>query len=61
MEMYRLRGIRKRYGTKMVLAIDDLSIAAGRLYTLAGPNGAGKSTLLDILAFLAPPTVGEVW
>lgn len=59
--MYRLRGIRMRYGTRTVLAIDDLSIAAGRLYTLAGPNGAGKSTLLDILAFLAPPTEGEVW
>ncbi len=61
MEMYRLRGIRKRYGTKTVLAIDDLSIAAGQLYTLAGPNGAGKSTLLDILAFLSPPTEGELW
>jgi len=59
--MYRLRGIRMRYGTRTVLAIDDLSIAAGRLYTLAGPNGAGKSTLLAILAFLSPPTEGEVY
>ncbi len=58
--MYRLRGIRKRYGTKTVLSIDDLSIDAGRLYTLAGVNGAGKSTLLSILAFLSPPTEGEV-
>ncbi len=61
MDMYRLRGIRKRYGTKTVLAIDDLAIEAGRLHTLAGPNGAGKSTLLDILAFLSPPSEGEVW
>ena len=58
--MYRLRGVRMRYGTKTVLAIDELSIAAGRLYTLSGPNGAGKSTLLSILAFLSPPSEGEI-
>ncbi len=58
--MYRLHGIRKRYGTKTVLDIERLAIARGRLYTLTGPNGAGKSTLLDILAFLSPPTEGEV-
>ena len=59
--MYRLHAIRKRYGTKTVLEIDSLTIAAGRLYTLTGPNGAGKSTLLGILAFLSPPTEGEVY
>ncbi len=59
--MYRLRAIRMRYGTKTVLSIDDLSVAAGRLYALIGPNGAGKSTLLSILAFLSPPTEGEVY
>ena len=58
--MYRVRAIRKRYGTKTVLAIDDLVIARGRLHTLTGANGAGKSTLLSILAFLSPPTEGEV-
>ncbi len=58
--MYRLHGIRKRYGTKTVLDIDSLVIAKARLYTLTGPNGAGKSTLLNILAFLSPPTEGEV-
>ncbi len=59
--MYRLNGIRIRFGTKTVLEIESLTIAEGRLYTLAGPNGAGKSTLLDILAFLSPPTEGEVY
>lgn len=58
--MYRLRGIRKRYGAKTVLDIDHLEIGKGRLYTLNGPNGAGKSTLLEILAFLSPPTEGEL-
>lgn len=59
--MYRLQGVRKRYGARTVLAIDDLSIGSGCLYTLTGPNGAGKSTLLGILAFLSPPTEGDVY
>ncbi|MGE5190610.1 MAG: ATP-binding cassette domain-containing protein [Gemmatimonadota bacterium] len=59
--MYRLHGIRMRYGRKTVLAIDALSIGRGRLHTLSGPNGAGKSTLLSLLAFLAPPAEGEVY
>ncbi len=59
--VYRLHSIRKCYGAKTVLEIDRLEIAAGRLYTLTGANGAGKSTLLNILAFLSPPTAGELY
>jgi len=58
--MYRLNSIRKRYGSNVALDIEALTIREGRLYTLAGANGAGKSTLLNILAFLAPPTSGEI-
>ena len=59
--MYRLHAIRKRYGSILALDIEELTIAEGRLYTLTGANGAGKSTLLNILAFLAPPTSGEIF
>ncbi len=59
--LYRLHAIRKRYGSNLALDIGELSIAEGRLYTLTGANGAGKSTLLNILAFLAPPTSGEIF
>lgn len=59
--MYRLQSIRKRYGSNVVLDIEALTIAKGHLYTLTGANGAGKSTLLNILAFLAPPTSGEIF
>jgi tungstate transport system ATP-binding protein len=59
--MYRLQSIRKRYGSNVALDIDELTIAEGRLYTLTGANGAGKSTLLSILAFLTPPTSGEIF
>ena len=59
--MYRLQSIRKSYGSNVALDIEELTIAEGRLYTLTGANGAGKSTLLSILAFLAPPTSGEIF
>jgi tungstate transport system ATP-binding protein len=59
--MYRLNSIRKCYGSNVALDIEELTIAEGRLYTLTGPNGAGKSTLLSILAFLEPPTSGEIF
>ena len=59
--MYRLDSIRKCYGSNVALDIEELTIAEGRLYTLSGANGAGKSTLLNILAFLSPPTAGEIF
>ena len=59
--MYRLQSIRKCYGSNVALDIEELTIAEGRLYTLTGANGAGKSTLLSILAFLFPPTSGEIF
>ena len=59
--MYRLQSIRKCYGSNVALDIEELTIGEGRLYTLTGANGAGKSTLLSILAFLAPPTSGEIF
>ena len=60
-ELYRLRSVTKRYGANVAVDIDALTIAAGRMYTLTGANGAGKSTLLGILAFLTPPTSGEIF
>ncbi|MGZ8432535.1 MAG: energy-coupling factor ABC transporter ATP-binding protein [Candidatus Deferrimicrobiaceae bacterium] len=60
-ELYRLRSITKRYGSRVAVDIDALTIDSGRLYTLTGANGAGKSTLLGILAFLTPPTAGEIF
>ena len=59
--MYRLHSIRKCYGSNVALDIEELTIGEGRLYTLTGANGAGKSTLLNILAFLSPPTWGEIF
>src|SRR5512141_1232603 len=59
--LYRLDSIRKCYGSNVALDIEELTIDEGRLYTLTGANGAGKSTLLSVLAFLEPPTSGEIF
>lgn len=57
---FKLTSIQKRYGPKVALELDELTLWPGRLYTLTGPNGSGKSTLLNILALLTKPERGEV-
>lgn len=44
-------GLRKSYGTGMVLHDLDLRVPGG-IYALLGPNGAGKTTLVHILTTL---------
>lgn len=56
----RLRQVRKRYGQRQVLAIDELHLRPGEIIHLSGRNGAGKSTLLKIIAGLERPQQTEV-
>lgn len=60
MILYRLREIRKVFGERTVLSIDNLEIEQGLIYGLLGPNGAGKTTLMNILGFLERPTAGRM-
>ena len=53
-----VRGLRKSYGTKVVLDDVDLSVAAGTVTALLGPNGAGKTTTVHILSTLVRPDAG---
>lgn len=59
--LYRLESIRKLFGEKEALAIPALEIPEGTFHYLTGPNGSGKTTLLSLLAFLLPPTSGELY
>lgn len=60
MNLYELRGLKQVFGKRTVLDIDRLDLPAGGGHALLGPNGCGKTTLLRILAFLNPPTSGEI-
>ena len=58
--MVELRGVRHRYGGRVVLDLDHFAVPAGALLAVVGHNGSGKSTLLRLLALLETPTQGEV-
>lgn len=58
--MYRISELTKTYGDRTVLDIESLELEKGKIYSLLGANGAGKTTLLNILAFLEPPTSGDI-
>jgi len=53
-------GVRKAFGTTMVLDGVDLIVAEGTVFALLGPNGAGKTTMVNILATLLEPDGGEI-
>lgn len=50
-------GLRKNYGSHVVLDGLDLSVS-DRIHALLGPNGAGKTTLINILSTLVPADSG---
>ncbi|MGH3424154.1 MAG: ATP-binding cassette domain-containing protein [Nocardioidaceae bacterium] len=51
-------GIRKAYGSHVVLDGVDLAVETGTVFALLGPNGAGKTTMVNILSTLVRPDAG---
>ncbi|MEJ2679424.1 MAG: ABC transporter ATP-binding protein [Gemmatimonadota bacterium] len=54
------RGLKRRYGGRTVVDVDDFAVAPGEIVAVLGPNGAGKSTLLRLLMLLERPDAGHV-
>jgi ABC-2 type transport system ATP-binding protein len=53
-----LRGLYKRFHTKVAVAGVDLDVPVGSFYGLLGPNGAGKTTTLSMAVGLLRPDAG---
>jgi tungstate transport system ATP-binding protein len=58
--IYQIKQLKKEYGARAVLDIEELQIHSGEILALVGPSGAGKSTLLRVLNFLETPTAGTL-
>jgi phospholipid/cholesterol/gamma-HCH transport system ATP-binding protein len=56
----RIRGLKKRLGTRQVLDGVDLDIAAGETVVVMGRSGAGKSVLLKHIIGLMTPDAGSI-
>jgi ABC-2 type transport system ATP-binding protein len=54
-----LRGLVKRFDTKLAVSDVSLDVPAGSFFGLLGPNGAGKTTTLSMAVGLLRPDAGQ--
>ena len=45
-----INNLKKKYGDKTVLDIENLTIQRGKITGIIGPNGCGKTTLINIIS-----------
>jgi len=55
-----VRGLRKAYGTRVVVDDLDLDVHAGEILGLTGANGAGKTTTVECIQGLRRPDSGTL-
>jgi polar amino acid transport system ATP-binding protein len=56
----KLEGVKKSFGSHLVLDGVSLEMTVGEVVAVIGPSGSGKSTLLRCINQLEPPTEGMV-
>jgi ABC-2 type transport system ATP-binding protein len=59
-DVVTVRGLRKRYGSRVVVDGLDLDVPAGQIVGLIGANGAGKTTTVECIQGLRQPDGGTV-
>src|SRR5262245_29610686 len=60
MTTIKLRGLRKVYGSDVVVEDTNLEFGSGDFIVLLGPSGCGKTTTLNMIAGFEAPTDGQV-
>ena len=55
-----VRGLTKKYGSKVAVAGIDLTVERGEIFALLGPNGAGKTTTVEILEGYRVANSGQI-
>ncbi|CUJ97889.1 Ribose import ATP-binding protein RbsA [Shimia thalassica] len=58
--LFTLSGVKKAFGSNLVLDGIDFELQPGEIHALVGENGAGKSTCLGLLYGLHQPTGGKL-
>jgi Cu-processing system ATP-binding protein len=58
--LIEIRGLTKRFGSRVVLRGVNLDIDRGAVTAIIGPNGAGKTTLNKSLLGLVRPDAGQI-
>lgn len=58
--MITAQNLTKKYGSQMVLNIEQLAIPRGQCFGLVGNNGAGKTTFFSLLLDLIKPSTGHI-
>ena len=59
-DVITVRGLRKAYGTRVVVDDLDLDVSAGEVVGLIGANGAGKTTTVECIQGLRRPDAGAL-
>jgi ABC-2 type transport system ATP-binding protein len=54
-----VRGLEKRFGTRVAVEGLSFEVAPGEVFGLLGPNGAGKTTTVRMLTGLLQPSGGD--
>jgi ABC-2 type transport system ATP-binding protein len=60
LDVVTVRGLRKTYGSRVVVDGLDLDVHAGEIVGLAGANGAGKTTTVECIQGLRRPEAGAM-
>ncbi len=56
-----MRGVKKRFGSKVVLDGLDISIPAGQSLVVIGGSGTGKSVMIKCVLGILRPEAGEIY